>query len=290
MNYLITLTNIHHLPQIKQWGIDGIIIGIQDFTTRFNHYFQVEELEEIERQCHQSNLSFFVNINKMMFEDDLKPLNELMLKLSTMNIDGIFFNDLAVLNLALNYQLESKLIFHPDTLLTNYQDIQVYLDFNLQACMLAHEITLEETLDILKHVEGKIAMNIHGRQVMSYSKRRFIDNYLKHIGKQHPIDDALNLSLLESTRDYPMPVIENKDGTSIFTDYTLCSYKEIKAIKQANLKYAIIDDILMDIDEVEAAVKGYMLEDELYIEQLKKNYPDKNYGSGYYYQKTNLVK
>jgi len=139
----------------------------------------------------------------------------------------------------------------------------------------------------------KLDLIIHGRLSMSYSRRMYIKNYLKHINSDYDYTTSNKLTLIEATRDKKMPIIENNHGTSLFTDYTMCSFEEL--LKLNKLNRLIIDDVFLEFEEIEYAIKQYnrVLNNEdssKMLADIRNKYPKSNYDSGYMYRKTNLVK
>ena len=288
MKKLVTLSNINYLQKLKDNLIDGVIIGQPIFSNRFNSYFTNNEVNTIINKCEELNLEVYINVNDIIFEDNINDLKEYLLHIIELKINGIFYNDIAINYLASEYGFEDKLIYNPDTLMSNYYDINVYLDKGLKSVMISKEITLDEINNILSCCEKKLSMIIHGRLNMSYSKRHFIKNYYDYLNKENNLNDNLNLSLIEATREYKMPILETNKGCSIYTDFTLESFDQINELNNNGLAYGIIDDIFMDQEELFDTINVYnnVLSKEVFL----KKYKAKNYNTGYYFKKTNLVK
>lgn len=284
MKKIVTLTNISYLTRFKEQKIDGIIIGQENFSNRFNSYFNNDKIENIKYECNKLGLELYINLNNIFYEKDIINLKNNLIYLKSLKVDGIYFNDLAIIQLAKELNMIDLLIYHPDTLLTNTLDIKFYLDQNLKGVCLSNEITLEDINEIAKYNDS-LHLIIHGRINLSYSRRKFIKTYFEEINREYKYDNNLKLSLIESTRDKKMPILENDEGTSIFSDYTLESFNEIKLLK---IEYMIIDDIFMNEDELFDTIALY--NNELDYKIFINKYLESNYSSGFYYQKTNLVK
>ena len=287
MKKLVTLSNIDYLYKFNN-NIDGVIIGQQVFSNRFNHYFNNDELNTIIDICIKLNLEIYININDIIFEEDLNALEEYLLYINNLNINGILYNDISIYHLAKKYNFINKLIYNPDTLMSNSYDINTYLNKGLKSVMISKEITLDEINYILNNCNNVLSMIIHGRLNMSYSKRHFINNYYDYLNKDYNLDNNLNLSLIEATREYKMPIIETNKGCSIYTDFTLESFNQLNDLSNNGLEYAIIDDIFMNEDELLDSIDVY--NNKMNIEDFYNKYDNKNYSTGYYFQKTNLVK
>lgn len=294
MELLCTLTNINTLDQLKDL-VDGVIVGDDYFANRVNHHFTRNEITEINDKCHELNIKLFILINRMIEEDDLAMLDDYLTFIAGLNVEGIYFNDLSVLVIGRKHGLTNKLSFNPDTLMTNYMDVKMYLDEGINSVVISKELTLQEILEISNYNPNSCDFIIHGRLNMSYTKRHFIKNYMAYLNKEYPGDDNLHLELIESTRSGRMPVLENAQGTSIFTDYTLAGFNEVTALIDSKIKRLIIDDIFIETNELLDVCLGYrhIINGQNSVEifeELKEKYASSNYQTGYMYQKTNLVK
>ncbi len=285
MYKILTFSNVEMLENLTKYNINGIIVGQIGFSNRFNRYFDKNELIDLSSKCKNLGLDLYINLNNIFFEQDIVKVEENLKFLKTLNLKGIYFNDLAIFSIAIALEMEHLLIYHPDTLLTNTLDIKFYLDKKLKGIVLSNEITLDDIKLISSNIDKGLHLIMHGRINLSYSRRRFIKTYFEQINKKYDYDNQLNLSLIESTRENKMPILENEDGTSIFSDFTLQSFEELSSF---NVDTLIIDDIFMDEAELVDTLKLY--NNEILLEEFTTKYQHKNYSSGFYYQKTNLVK
>ena len=72
----------------------GIILSLDKYAVQSNIYFNLEEIKEIRND--NPDLEIFININKNLSNDDIKPISEILKELDKLNIQGIFFYDLAI--------------------------------------------------------------------------------------------------------------------------------------------------------------------------------------------------
>ena len=154
-------------------------------------------------------------------------------------------------------------------------------------------VTLEEVKEIVKNLSGRVNMQIFGHLRMSYSKRNFLSNYFRQIGKDYDFKGKETLSLVEEQREYKMPIVEDEDGTYIYTDYVFEMFSEISELKN-DLKRGIVDTLFIEDDALIAQVlrdyKRVSATNGKFIrDSFLHNHPG-NYSSGYLYQKTNISK
>lgn len=286
MELLVTIKKLSLFNRISSQHVDGVIFG-SAFSAKYS--FSIDEIKEICKRCDELGLKKYVSIDALISESELGGLYRYFEIIKELNVNGIYFADLGVIPAARAYGLLNKLIYDPVTLLTNTLDINFYLAQGL-GTVLSRELTYEEILKIVEKFPGKIDMQVFGHLRMSYSKRKFLSNYFHQLGLEKEINDKDDLTLVEETREYSLPIRESKYGTEIYTDYCLLMYKELNVLKKY-LRRAIIDsDFINDNEMIVHTLKDCKkLSDENYEflqNQLLKKNPYVMFNTGYLYQKT----
>lgn len=298
MSFLITTPyTTADLKPLKEAGADGVVIGTPFFSARPAALFSFEELKEVREASANLSLQMFVLVNRMFTEEELERLTDYLKTLKELQVDGIYFCDEGVLQLAKALQMEDRLIYQPDTLLTNSCDVNFYLEEGLKMVTLAKEITLEEICAIAKHSDGsRIEVIIHGRENMMHSKRRLLSSYLEHIHASKDVFGKHTLYLREETRDDHFPIVEDELGTHVFTGFTLAAFAQINALADAGIAYFRIDGIFHDLAYVCEALQLYRsvldgrLDGNEVFEDYEKRYLDDHVTTGFLYQRTGLHK
>ena len=289
MKLLCTLSKIEYLDKMPGL-VDGIICGSY-FCDR--QHYRLDEMRLIRQKTRESNLKMFALIDTMVMEEDITLLYEYMDFLKELEVDGIYFNDLAVYQVAAELKVLHLLRYDSSTLTTNSLDSAFFIKSGVSAVTLAREITFEEMMTIAENVGGKVDAVIFGYQKMASSKRHFLSNYFKYIDKQQDVLDMQNIRIVETTRSYAMPILENKYGTKIYTDYIFYMYQE--SLELANyLEYGIIDDIFLNEDCLFHVLRDYKKmnsKNALELEnRLKARFIKLPFSKAYLYQKTNTTK
>lgn len=290
-----TTVSIHSMDEIdalKQCDVSGIMAGLKGYQSGCDGVFTLEELDTLKKKCDEKELDVMVLVNRLYFDEEIDALNEAVIQVLNLGC-RILYCDPAVYLAAESIQKENQLVYDSSTLMCNSNDVQLMMDLGLNGVVLSREITLDEICEIAKKVQGKTIVQVYGYQVMAHSKRHFLRNYLKEIKKELNLEDCRTLSLIETTRTGRMPILEEKDGCRIYTDYILCAVKELSAMKEAGVDEIMLDGIFIDRNEYALAQK--MFKDVLCGADAKEAYDvlkSKNeaYGEGYMYTKTNLVK
>ena len=192
MEVLLTLSDINKLDKVLICKPDGLIFG-QDFSTRFN--YSISDFEKINAFCLKNNFKRYLSIDAFINEEDKIDLINYLLYIKDKNFDGIYFSDLGIINLAKTLNIESKLIYDPDTLMTNSLDIAFYLKQGIDV-VVARELEVEELFRIIKNNKYKLDMQVFGHLKLSNSKREFLTNYYKHLGIKKDIKNKKTIHII----------------------------------------------------------------------------------------------
>lgn len=296
VNIIVSPRQIEDIKRLKEAGATSIIVGMPFFSVRALSHFTNDEIIEIRKICKEEDLEMYVLMNRFFIEEEIDALKEQLKFLKDIEVDGIYFTDMGVYEEASNLQMEHLLIYNPDTLLTNHNDVQAYLDLGIKMCTLAKEITLENMVKIAKNVKGEMEVIVHGRLNMMHSKRTLLTNYMKFLGNEKDLRENTKLYLMEENRDEHMPIVEDEHGTHVYTGFTLCTFEEVDDLINAHINNLRIEGMFMEIDEVISIIQDYrkVIEDSTIgrsmYQKYQKEYPHENITKGFLYKKTGLLK
>lgn len=297
MKFITTPYTIESLPAYQQAGCDAIILATPFFSVRGAAVFAEADLPKWKAACTQLGMEMLVLVNRFFCEEELDALRKHLQYLKDLDVDGIYFTDEGVLYIAKQLGMEQKMIYYPDTLLTNHLDVNFYVEQGLHSVVLAKEITLEEILEIAQNTNSsKLELIIHGRLNMMHSKRKLLTNYFSFMGKDIDIQGKRNLYLMEETREEHMPIFEDDLGTHVFSGYTQVFFEEIEALAKAGIGYVRIDGIFHDDAYALEALALYqaILKKEKNGKEVRDSYalryPQDHIQSGFLYTKTSKSK
>lgn len=290
LNIITSATTIDAIPVMKKAGVSGIIFSVPYFSTRADHYFEIDQLPKIKKICEEHNIKMYTSILRIFTDEETQTIENHLKYLKQLDVDGIYFSDLGTLYLAQQLNMSEKMIFNPDTLLTNSEDVNLYLEEGCQMVTLAKEITLDEICNIAQKAKGEIEVIVHGRLNMFYSKRTLLSNYQEFREEERSLKDNYNLYLIEANRQDKFPVIEDDLGTHIFTGFTLASFNEVQQIVKNGVKNIRIEGIFKSTEEICETVKDYIavLENKKNPQVLFEEYlaKDDSISTGFLHQKT----
>lgn len=296
VNFIATPFAFEDIQKLQEANAQSVIIATPFFSARGAAYFEAEELPRIKRECERLHMRMYVLVNRFFMEEELDALRAHLRLLKELDVDGIYYGDEGVLFEAEALGIKDKLIYNPDTLITNPEDVQYYLEEGISMVTLSKEITLQEMCEIASVTEGRCEVILHGRLNMMHSKRPLLSNYMEFLHKDMDLRNRRDLYLMEETREEHMPIIEDALGTHVFTGFTLASFEEIQDLYQAGIHDFRIDGIFHDIAYVIEALTLYqkVLKKEANgrktYQDYQQRYPLDNVQKGFYYTKTSKVK
>lgn len=220
--------------KLYQTSIHGLILSLEKYSVQSNVYFSLEEIKKISEE--NPSLEMFININKNLSNDDIKPLTEILIELDNLNVQGIFFYDLAVLKLKQELNLKTNLVWSQTHMVNNYKTCNYYYTKGVKYALLGKEITLEEILEIIKLSSITSMVEVVGLPSVAFSKRKLITNYFKDLNKE-PKD---KLVVREKVSDADYELQEDFNGTSFFLKDVVNGTGIIKDLYEANLEYIVL--------------------------------------------------
>ncbi len=245
-------------------------------------------LTEISPEKWESNYPYGVLLNRILREEDLPALKQLLAELEEMDqLELIYYADHAVFALA-GDNVRRRLVYRPETLLTSTEDSAFWMSCGIGGVSISPLLTIEELCHITEQVP-EAEVQLHGHLIMSVSGRRLLSAWCKRY--QTALPEGARISLQEATRSDRFPIVENRYGTIIFTDYVLDSFDYLPELLKHGASCFYIDGSFLEPDDLISAVKLYQKllggEDaaaELYA--WRKMHPE--CGEGYYGQETIL--
>lgn len=296
MNIIVSPYQIEDIKKLNDAGANSVVVGTPFYSVRSVTHLNEEELKQVREITNSLHMNMYVLVNRLCIEDELNGLSEHLKKLNKLDVDGIYFSDMGVFYEARKLGMQNKMIYNPDTILTNANDIQAYLDLGMRSVTISKEIILEDIVSIGKKVKGNCELIIHGRLNMMHSKRNLLTNYMRFLKKDMDLRNKQDLYLMEENREEHMPIIEDEHGTHIYTGFTLCSFEELEDILKANIQDVRIESMFMNIDSLCECIKDYVYVSEhpekgreMY-QKYEKQYPEMNITKGFLYKKTGLLK
>lgn len=222
-----------------KFNCDGLILAIKDYAVESNTYFTLEEIKNISDSF---SGEIFVKLNKNLMNDDIPFVKDILVQLDKMNITGVFFYDLAVLELKRELNLNIDLVWNQTHMVNNYKTCNYYYSKGVKYALLGKEITLDEILEIIDLSDITIMVEVVSKPSVAFSKRKLVSNYYKDMG----IDGSKEIIVNEKVSNLNFDIKEDSNGTVFFLDLITNGTGIIRDLYDNGCSYIIMREYGID--------------------------------------------
>ena len=227
---------------------DGFILMIKPYSVCYGDI----DIESAIKLLKSKNKMIILGLNKIYHPNDIDDLNKLLDKYKDDSSIYFYLSDLGACNLCIDKNISNRVIYNPETMITNHLDLSILQSFNFDAYQLSSEITLNDVKIIYDKTNAPISYFGFGHKIMFYSKRKLLTLYKNKTGIDMPLEKGY---LKESTRNDFIPITENQNGTYILRSYVVSLLEDMN--KLDFLKYLILDSNYVDFDKYIEVLKSY---------------------------------
>lgn len=248
-------------------NVDGIILALDNYSVESLVSFSIEEIREIKNN---TSKEIFIKINKNLMNGDIEKVRDILIELDKIGITGVFFYDLAILELKRELGLSLDLVWNQTHMVNNYKTCDYYYSKGVKYALLGKEITLEEIIEIIKNSKITSMVEVVSKPSVAFSKRKLITNYYKDLGK----DRSNELIITEKVTNSNYLLREDSNGTSFYLDIVTNGTGVIKELYEAGCEYIIfrefgVDDFKELVSDTTKYIKGNCM-DTSYVSKYKK--------------------
>ena len=222
-----------------KFNCDGLILAIKDYAVESNTYFTLEEIKNISDSF---SGEIFVKLNKNLMNDDIPFVKDILVQLDKMNITGVFFYDLAVLELKRELNLNIDLVWNQTHMVNNYNTCNYYYSKGVKYALLGKEIPLDEILDIIDLSDITSMVEVVSKPSVAFSKRKLVSNYYKDMG----IDGSKEIIVNEKVSNLNFDIKEDSNGTVFFLDLITNGTGIIRDLYDNGCSYIIMREYGID--------------------------------------------
>lgn len=242
---------------------DAFLFGIEKMSLHMPFYISIKQVKKYVKEIKKNKKKLFIALNKNMQNEDLESLESLLIQLDSLDVDGIFYYDVAVLNIKKRLDLQIPLVWSAEHLTTNYATIQFWKNQGIDYTYISSEITLREILEIREHTNCKLIVPIFGYLPIFVSKRHTVKNYLKRFRLQ----DSSNIHYLRlKEEDYP--IIDDELGSTIYSAHILNGYHEYLALE--DIEYVTLNSFEIPNEKFLKIVKMYFEKNPNHEERINQ--------------------
>lgn len=242
---LVQPNSLENLGDILKTNIDGIILPLEHLSVNSSIYFSLEDIKSI---LNLTSKEVCISINKIMHNEDLELLEHSLVALNKMNINKIFFYDLAVMNIVKRLEIKKELVIFQDHLNASIYSNNFYKKRGISHAVITNDITKEEINEISKY--HSLMLICYGYLPIFYSRRYLITNYLKYIHQ-----DKTKSTYYIKNKEDKYPIVEEEYGTTIYTKEPINLINDINNIK---VNYIILNANLTKREEFRSILTSYL--------------------------------
>ena len=250
-----------------EYDADGYILALDGYSVESVCYYTLDEIRDIKEK---TNKEIFVKVNRNFFNEDIDGLKEVLFELDKMGVDGVFFYDLAVLQIKKEFNLSLNLIWNQTHMVNNYRTCDYYYSKGVKYALLGKEITLDEISEILGKSKITSMVEVVSRPSVAFSKRKLVSNYYSDLGEV----GGKELLVKEKVTGDFYHVIEDSYGTCFYLNKVTNGTSIIKDLMNMNCPYIIMREYgIDDFSELVSDTKNYITNgcvDTAYISKYEK--------------------
>lgn len=259
---LVTADSLAQIDAVLHAGADAVNIGENRFGLRMPGRFSIEEIKQGIERIHEKGAKAYVSVNNIFANDDLKDLEEYILKLHRWGADAIVFGDPAVIMILQEHGLKLPLHWNTEMTSTNFETAKYWGTKGATRFVLARELNLEEIHEIKRKLPNmEVQVQIHGMTNMYHSKRNLLQNYFEHQGETVSLDKLgpdEGLYLIERERqELHVPVFEDESGTHMMSADDICLLEALDELFEVDLDSVKIDGLLKSNDYHLTTIRSY---------------------------------
>ena len=242
-------------------GLDGMILPLESFSVDYFKYYSISDIKEYRKN---TDKLLYVVINKMIFNNELDSLFKVLKELENIKVDGVFFYDLAVLNLVRENNLSINLIYNGTHMVTNSDTIDLYYDLGVKGAYLSNEITKNEVLNIRSNTKSDLFILLLGNPVVAMSRRSLLTSYFANKNKSK--SDLITIKEPKSGQEFL--VKEDSNGTTFFYNRRLNLSNVYKELKDSGINYGIVEQGDYSSDEYKELINAFVNFNKKKIDEL----------------------
>ena len=267
----VPLPSNDNLDLYLHQGFDGFVIGIKKYSSNFNNLVDYNDLETIIEKIKKTDKKIFIALNRLYYNEEIESVKELVKKLQKLNIDGIGYTDLGLLNILNELNYDKEIIWLSNHLGTNSKTINFLEKRNVDMALLSTEINIDEILSIKKNTNIKIGVKLYGFLNMATSSRQLLSNYFEFINEKK----EKNLYNFKEKRNDDKFLIVEEKNTNFFTYKVLNGINYFPILLSNNIDFIFLDNYLLNEVKFYNVIEAYSSlrnapNDKKFLEALNK--------------------
>ena len=229
-----------NLEEYINLGINTFLLPLEKFSVEYSKYYSLDDIKAIRKNYPE--ITLFVSINKNIMNEEIDSLKDILIKLDSLNIKGVFFYDSALIRLKKKLKLNIPLVWAQTHMVTNYNSCNYYYDNGVEYAMLSKELRLDEVKEIISKARTKSIIELITKPSIAFSKRHLVTNYYTNVNEEAKDEVVVN----EKISDTDLIVKENEDGSTFIKNSILNGFTILDELIDTNLSYILIKEDYID--------------------------------------------
>lgn len=293
------------LEQIERYvgaGATAVLIGEAAYGMRQPGDIPAEQLKEAVALAHRLGAKAYVNVNKLLRNDELAGLPDYLRAVQAAEADAIVFGDPAVLLNVRQHAPELKLHWNAEMTGTNSAAADFWSRRGAIRAVAARELNEGELADFRSKIDMELQVQVHGMTNIYHSHRNLLQSYIQHIGREATLirkGADQGLYLVETERpDEKFPVYEDENGTHVMSPDDICLLEALPELIEAGVDSFYVEPLLKTdeynetvlrsyraaLDAWRANPSAYRFQDAWMAPIRKLQHPDRELGFGFLYK------
>ena len=121
------LTTIHKLKNAEKLlkEADGLVVGLAGFVARETSNLEVEEFRQLANLVKAEKKELYISLKPLLYDEYVNFFDVLFEAIKDVEYTGVIVSDIGYLYLLKFYGVQN-IIYNPETLLTNVEDVNSY--------------------------------------------------------------------------------------------------------------------------------------------------------------------
>lgn len=277
MELLSPAGGMEQLKAALHFGADAVYGGVKRFGLRANAgNFTWEELGEALDFVHGLGKKFYLTLNILPYDDEMDGMIETAAKACEMGVDAAIVSDVGAF-LTLRERVP-QLPLHVSTQanVMNAASANFFAQAGAERIVLSRELSLERIKALKAQLPAHVEIEtfVHGAMCMSHSGRCMMSDFMMGRGGNHGAcaqPCRWQYTVTEIKRpDESMEVMEDAEGTYIFSAYDLNMLSHLPELEAAGIKSLKIEGRMKTGYYVATVTQAYRKALDLYYEDKEK--------------------
>ena len=170
--------DLERLKVALLYGADAVYVGGTDYSLRANaKNFSLDDLKTGVDFAHNLGKRVYVTVNIVPHNADTLGIEEYLLKLDEIGVDGIIVSDIYIMALHKKLNLKMELHISTQASTSNYETALFYKNLGAKRVVLAREASKEDIKRIKEETNLELECFIQGAMCTSVSGRCVMSNY-----------------------------------------------------------------------------------------------------------------